>query len=52
MDRKERCPAGSIFSLNLKYIFITPQGYICSEVIVGKFPFTIEIQASNAKVND
>lgn len=47
-----RCPAGTIFPLSLKYIFITPWGYICSEIMVGKFPSTTEIQASNAKVND
>lgn len=51
MDGEERYPVGSIFSLSLKYIFITPEGYFCSEAMVGKFPPPIEIHASKAEVN-
>lgn len=51
MDGEERYPVGSIFSLSLKYIFITLEGYFGSEVMVGKFPSPIEINASNAEVN-
>lgn len=50
MDGEERYPVGSIFSLSLKYIFITLEGYFCSEMMVGKFPSTIEIHTSNVKL--
>ena len=51
MDGEMSYPVGSVFSLSLKYVFITLQGYFCSEVIVGKFPSTIEMHASKAEVN-
>ena len=51
MDGEMSYPVGSVFSLSLKYVFITLQGYFCSEVIVGKFPSTIELHASKAEVN-